>query len=134
MIDKLYNLKKLQTDQKILQRQQLLSNIAQIEEDISSIQKNQFNVSIQGNGAMGDFSIVQMHRNTMIHNIQMLNERKKHLQIEVDSFNKEIIELQKESEQFEFIKNEMKIEEYKKRIKEEEIASSEYMQVKWMER
>lgn len=134
MIDKLYNLKKLQTDQKILQRQQLLSNISQIEEDIRHIQDEQFSVNISGDGAIGDFSIMQMHKNTMLYNIQLLNERKRHLLIEVEKYNKEVIELQKESEQFEYIKNEMKKEEYKKRLKQEEEDSSEYMQVKWMNR
>lgn len=134
MIDKLYNLKKLQTDQKILERQQILSNIAQIDEDVSNIQKQQLDVNINTNGAMGDFSIIQMHRNTMLHHLQILNERKKHLLIEVDRFNKEIVELQKESEQFEYIQNEMKKEAYKKQLKQEEIDSSEYMQVKWMDK
>ena len=133
MIDKLYNLKKLQTDQKILERQQLLSSISQIDEDIKSMQREQFNVNINSSGAIGDFSIVKMHRTTVLHNIQILNERRKHLQIEVDRFNAQIVELQKESEQFEYIKNEMKKEQYKKQLKQEEINSSEYMQVKWME-
>ncbi len=132
MIDKLYNLKKLQTDQKILERQQVLTSIAQIEADIKQIQDEQFNVNLSGGGAMGDFSIVQMHRNTMLYNIQILNERKRHLQIEVDKFNQEIVELQKESEQFEYIKNEIKKEEYIKQQKQEELNSDEYMQVKWM--
>ena len=134
MIDKLYNLKKLQTDQKILERQLLLSNISQIEEDIKHIQDEQFSVNVVGDGSIGDFSIIQMHRNTMLYNIQILNERKKHLIIEVNKFNKEIVELQKESEQFEYIKNEIKKEEYKKQLKQEEQDSSEYMQVKWMEK
>ena len=134
MIDKLYNLKKLQTDQKILERQLLLSNISQIEEDIKHIQDEQFSVNVVGDGPIGDFSIIQMHRNTMLYNIQILNERKKHLIIEVNKFNKEIVELQKESEQFEYIKNEIKKEEYKKQLKQEEQDSSEYMQVKWMEK
>lgn len=134
MIDKLYNLKKIQTDQKILERQQVLTNISQIEDDIKEINKQQLNVNINTNGAMGDFSIIQMHRNTMFHHMQILSERKKHLLIEVDKFNKQIVELQKESEQFEYIKNEMKKEAYKKQLKQEEIDSSEYMQVKWMEK
>lgn len=132
MIDKLYNLKKLQTDQKILERQQVLSSIQQIEDDVKYMQEEQFKVNIDNNGAISDFSIIQMHRNTILHNIQILNERKKHLLIEVNRFNQEIVELQKESEQFEFIQNELKKEKYKKRMKQEEIDSSEYMQVKWM--
>lgn len=134
MIDKLYNLKKMQTDQIILQKQQVLSSIAQIDDDIKAIQENRYSVGVDKNGAIGDFSIVQMHRNTMLHNMQILNERKKHLLIEVDRFNKEIIELQKESEQFEYIKNQIKKEEFRKRLKQEEINSNEYMQAKWVNR
>ncbi len=134
MIDKLYNLKKMQTDQVVLQKQQVLSSIAQIDDDIKAIQENCFSVDVDKNGAIGDFSIIQMHRDTMLHNIQILSERRKHLLIEVDRFNKEIIELQKESEQFEYIKNQIKKEELKKRLKQEEINSNEYMQAKWVNR
>ena len=133
MIDKLYKLKQLQVNQKILEKQQVLASIDQIEKDIQTMQNDQYSASLNAQGEIADFAVLQMHKNTMIHNIRLLKNRKKELLQSIDRFNYEIMELQKESEQFEYIQIEMQKELYKKRLKEEELNSAEYMQTKWIQ-
>jgi len=131
MIKKLYNLKKLQTNQNILQRQQLLSSILSIEEDIEMTTKNISSASVQSIGAINDFKILEIHKNTMKSHIMKISQKKSHLLREVERYNKIIIELNKESEQFKYIQDEENKKALKQLIKAEELAAAEYVESKW---
>jgi hypothetical protein len=131
MINKLYNLKKMQTQQQLVQKQQLLSNISSIEDEIEVTYKSIATSSVQSIGAISDFRVLEIHKNTMKAHIEKLNIQKSQLVREVEKFNKIIIELNKETEQFKYIKDQINKEELKKVMKAEEETSAEYVQANW---
>lgn len=132
MIQKLFNLKKNQTDQKLMQKAQLESNIQKIEIEIALTQNKIDTATVQKHGAISDFMILTIHKNTMKIHIQKLNEEKNNLIFQVNNLIKDIIELQKESEQFKYILDEEKKEAFRKILLAEEEASNEYIQSKYI--
>lgn len=132
MINKLYNLKKLQTQQQVLQRQQLLSKVESLNEEIQDTNKSISGANVQAIGAISDFKVLEMHKNTMKSHIVKLNQKKTHMVREIENYNKIIIELNKETEQFKYIKDQQAKEKLKKQIKEDEEISAEYVQARWM--
>lgn len=132
MIEKLYKLKKNQTDLKLMEKAQLLSKIEKIDIEIIFTQNKIDTASVDRFGAISDFMILSIHKNTMKLHIQKLNNEKSILNSRVDVLVKEIIELQKEAEQFAYILEEEKKELIKKILLAEEEASSEYMQSKYI--
>jgi len=81
---------------------------------------------------MGDFALLQMHHDTMRYNINILKQKQKELEQEVSKINLDIVLLQKDGEKYGYLQNEIKKQKYKKILKEEEIATNEYMQSKWI--
>ena len=132
LIEKLYNLKKNQTDQKLMQKSQLESKIEKLNVEITLTQNNIATVSVERFGAISDFTILTMHKNTMKMHIQKLNNEKNNINLQVENIIKEIIELQKETEQFGYILDEERKEKMKKILLEEEEASNEYIQSKYI--
>jgi hypothetical protein len=132
LIEKLYKLKKNQTDQKLMQKAQLLSRIEQIDIEILLTQNRIDTASVEKHGAISDFMILTIHKNTMKMHIQKLNKEKELLNMEVNLLLKDIIELQKEAEQFLYILQEEKKEAIKRILLAEEEASSEYIQSKYI--
>ncbi len=132
MIEKLYNLKKNQTDQKLLQKSQLESKIDKIDAEIMFTQNQINTASVDKYGAISDFMMLTIHKNTMKMHIKDLEKEKNILFTQVDNLSKEIVELQKESEQFKYILDEEKKEKFKKILAAEEEAASEYMQSKYI--
>jgi hypothetical protein len=125
-------LKKNQTDQKLMQKAQLESNIQKIEIEIALTQNKIDTATVQKHGAISDFMILTIHKNTMKIHIQKLNEEKNNLIFQVNNLIKDIIELQKESEQFKYILDEEKKEAFRKILLAEEEASNEYIQSKYI--
>lgn len=132
MIKKLYELKKMQRDQKMMEKGQLMSKISHIETEIMFTENKITTTSVEKLGAISDFAILQIHKNTMKHHIDKLEKEKVVLNKQIDILNEQIIELQKESEQFKYILEEQQQEEFKKILLAEEEASSEYMQSKYI--
>ena len=64
--------------------------------------------------------------------IQKLNNEKNNINLQVEAIIQEIIELQKETEQFGYILDEERKEKMKKFLLEEEEASNEYIQSKYI--
>lgn len=132
MIEKLYKLKKNQTDQKLVQKAQFESQIEKINVEIA-LTKNRIDTSsVEKYGAISDFMILTMHKNTMKMHMQKLNTEKNSINLQIEAVIKEIIELQKEAEQFGYILEEERKEVIKKILLAEEEASSEYMQSKYI--
>ncbi len=130
MIKKLYNLKKLQTDQKVSQKLQILNNVKSIDEEVESIKDSLLHTSVNKYGPISDFAVLEIHKATMKEKIYKLElEKSKLLQI-ISSIDKEIVELQKESEQFKYIITQEKKEKMKKFLKEEDNKADEYVQSK----
>ena len=134
MIKKLYKLKKNQTDQKLMQKAQLMSKIEQIDIEIVLTQNKIDTASVEKHGAISDFMILTIHKNTMKMHIKELNNQKNILNMQVENLLKDIIELQKEAEQFSYILEEEKKELMKKILLAEEEASTEYIQSKYISR
>ena len=132
MIEKLYNLKKNQTDQKIMQKAQLESKIEKLNIEITLTQNSIATASVEKFGAISDFTILTMHKNTMKMHIQKLNNEKNNINLQVEAIIQEIIELQKETEQFGYILDVERKEKMKKFLFEEEEASNEYIQSKYI--
>jgi len=132
MIDQLYSLKKLQTDQKLMEKAQLQSKINQLDAEIM-LTHNQINSArVQKFGAISDFAVLQMHKNTMKEHIKKLEAEKITITAKVEKVVQEVIELQKETEQYEYILDEIKQEKRLKILKEEMEASEEYIQSKYI--
>ncbi len=134
MIDKLYSLKNVQIDRKLIEKGQLMQEINNLEAQILITQTKITTTSVQPQGAIADFLILQMHKNSMKIHKTKLEARKKNLQSRYEVVVKELIELQKESEQFNYILEEEKKEKKKKILASEEEAVSEFMQSKYIMR
>jgi hypothetical protein len=91
MIEKLFNLKKTQTDQRLMQKGQLTAKIQSIDSEIVETQSQIDRATVQKFGAISDFAVLQMHKNTMKLHIQKLEVRKISLNSEVEALLKEII-------------------------------------------
>jgi hypothetical protein len=132
MIDQLYNLKKTQTDQKLMQKGQLLSKIERLDAEVLITQTQIDTATVQKFGAISDFAVLQMHKNTMKLHITKLQMKKNTLNEELELLIKDIIELQKETEQFGYILEEQKQEAIKKILLAEEEEANEYIQSKYI--
>ena len=132
MIEKIYNLKKMQTDQKLMEKGQVLSEINRIDNEIMFTQNKIITTSVQKNGAIADFAILQIHKNTMKLHIKELEQQKAKLNNELNILIQEIIELQKECEQFKYILEEQKQEQLRRVLVAEEESASEYVQSKYI--
>lgn len=132
MIEKLYNLKKTQTDQKISQQGQVQSKIDDLDKEIGETQESISSASVDRFGAISDFTILEMHKSTMKIHMTKLQNQKNMLLSQLEKIRQEIVELQKETEQYGYILKEEKREAIKKLLLAEEEASSEYMQSKYI--
>ncbi len=132
MIEKLYNLKKTQTDQKIAQQGQVQAKVDTLDEEIGKTQESINTSSVDKFGAISDFTILEIHKNTMKIHITKLQNQKSLLLSQINKIKQEIVELQKETEQYGYILKEEKREAIKKLLLAEEEASSEYMQSKYI--
>jgi flagellar hook-basal body complex protein FliE len=132
LIEKLYNLKKNQTDQKLMQKAQFESKIEKLDIEIALTKNSIDTASVEKYGAISDFMILTMHKNTMKMHIQKLDDEKRNINLQIESLIKEIIELQKEAEQFSYILDEERKEVIRKILVAEEEASTEYMQSKYI--
>lgn len=134
LIDKLYDLKKNQTDQKLMQKALIESKIEQIDVEIV-FTKNKIDTStVEKFGAISDFMILTIHKNTMKAHIEKLKKEKEVLINSLNNLINEIVELQKESEQFKYILEEERKENLRKILLAEEEASNEYVQSKYIKK
>ena len=132
MIEKLYKLKKNQTDLKLIEKAQLMSKIEKIDIEIALTQNRIDTSSVEKHGAISDFMILTIHKETMKLHIKKLINEKNILNMHVENLVKEIVQLQKEDEQFSYILQEEKKEKMKKILLEEEAEASEYIQSKYI--
>ena len=132
MIKKLYNLKKMQTDQKVLEKAQLVSKISDIDDEIMSTNQQMNTATVNKFGAISDFAILQIHKNTMKSHIMKLESDKIKLQTQVSELMEIIVELQKEKEKFDYLVKEEKKRKFKALLKAEEEEAAEYMQSKYI--
>jgi len=132
MIEKLYNLKKTQTDQLLMQKGQLLAKIETINAEVMFTQNKIDTATLQRFGSVSDFSILAMHKNTMKQHIAKLENEKVVLNEQLEKLVEDIVQLQKETEQYAYILEEEKREALKKLLLAEQEASEEYIQSKYI--
>lgn len=132
MINKLYNLKKMQTEQKLMEKGLISSKIEQIDIEILLTQNSIDNARVQKFGAISDFTILTIHKNTMKEHIKELESQKNILNIQLEILVKEIIEYQKESEQFKYILDEERKEKLMEKVRIENEAMEEFIQSKYI--
>jgi len=132
LISKLYKLKKNQTDQKLMQKAQLMSKIEKIDIEITLTKNRIDTASVEKHGAISDFMILTIHKNTMKMHIKELNNEKNILNMQVENLLEDIIQLQKEAEQFSYILQEEKKEAIRKVLQLESEEANEYIQSKYI--
>jgi len=132
MIEKLYNLKQTQTDQKLMEKGQLQAKIDTLDAEIMFTQNKIDTATLHKFGSVSDFAVLAMHKNTMRQHIAKLEEEKKEVEKVMEVVIEEVIELQKETEQFAYILEEEKREALKKLLLAEQEASEEYIQSKYI--
>ncbi len=132
MIKKLYKLKKLQIDQKLVEKGLLTSRVTDIEAEVLFTNNQLITTTVSRHGAIGDFSVLQMHKNTMKSHIIKLQTEKSKLESDIEVILEQIVELQKESEQFDYIIQEEKKKKFKEMIKAQDEEAAEYMQSKYI--
>ena len=132
MIDKLYNLKKSETDQKLVEKGQLVSRINHIDNEIMFTAQKITTTTIQRNGAISDFAVLEIHKNTMKQHISKLMGEKIKINEQIEYVEQEIIELQKQTEQYKYILEEEKQEKIQLALKMEQEAADEFIQSKYI--
>jgi len=131
MIKKLYKLKKMQCDQKIIAKNQISDQISNIDLEMHLTANKISQAGVTKFGAISDFAILAMHKNSMKLHLSKLAIKKNALVVQEDGLIKQIVVLQKESEQFAYILEEERKELLKKIILADEEAALEYMQSKY---
>jgi len=132
MIEKLHNLKKIQTDQKLVYKAEIMSAISKYDNQIIELEENIRTSSVDRYGAISDFTVLEIHKQTLRLNVKKLKSQKSLLTSKIIKLDKEIVELQKESEKYAYILKEEKKEAYKKILKDEEEEASEFIQSKYI--
>jgi chromosome segregation ATPase len=134
MIDKLYKLKQQQINQQLQLKQQAMAKIDNIDKELFQLDKSLHTATVDVMGAISDFRVLQIHKETMKDHMVKLHKTKEMLLKQIEQYDGVIIELNKESEQFNYILEENKKEELKRILKEEENVAAEYMQSKYIGR
>lgn len=130
MIEKIYKLKQQQINQQVLLKQQILSKIDDINQELSKTNHDLNSATVNVMGAISDFRVLQIHKDTMKEHMIQLGRKKLHYLQQVEHHNSTIVDLNKESEQFHYILQEEKKEKLKQITKQEDVTSAEYMQIK----
>ena len=133
MINKIYKLKQQQINQQVLLKQQSLAKINDIEIELQNTNHAYHHATLDVMGAISDFRVLQIHKDTMKEHMIKLSQKKATLTKQVEYFDNIIVALNKESEQFNYILQENKKTELKKIQKNEEEVAAEYMQAKFIQ-
>ncbi len=134
MIDQLYKLKQQQINQQVLLKQQALAKINDIDSELALTNTKLHTTSVDIMGAISDFRVLEIHKQTMKEHIIKLSQNKEHLKKQIEHYDGLVVNLNKESEQFNYILQEQKREKLKEIEKQEEIVSAEYMQAKFIKK
>lgn len=132
MIQKLYKLKKSQTDQKLMYKAEIMNSVSLFDEQIDALSSNINTASVDRHGAISDFKILEIHKETLRMERKKLESQRNFLLTKLDKLNLEIVQLQKEAEQYDYLLKEQKKELYKKMLVAEEAESSEFVQSKYI--
>lgn len=131
MINKLYKLKQTQLEQQLMLKQQLVAKVFGIDEKIDKIRLDLSTVGVERFGAIGDFKILAIHKNSMKYQKGMLEQEKNLLLNEIKSYDNIIIEFHKEVEKYSYLVKESLKQKIKDEQKNDEMIASEYVLSKY---
>lgn len=132
MIQKLFNLKKLQIEQQILIKAQYNSKISDLREIITTMQYEITTKSVDKTGAIRDFYVLEMHKKNLKDEIRKMSLEITKYNGEIQKIDKIIVELSKEKEQFNYILQQQKEEKFRQELKAMEAQSSEFIQYRYI--
>jgi len=133
MINKLYQLKQKQINQQVLLKQQILHKIDAINEELTQTIRNLKSATVSVMGSISDFRVLEIHKQTLKNHIVTLGQQKLHYLKQAEIYDHNIIELNKESEQFLYVIQEEKKRQVKAVLKQEELVAAEYIQSKFIQ-
>lgn len=134
MIKKLHNLKNMQLNQKLIQKQELDSQMIEINTQLDEIQISLSQTGVKMFGSISDFKILAIHKNTLKNNREKLTIKKNILQKKINQLDNELIENNKEIEQYKYLLQMEKVKKMKQDLKNEELVASDFVQARWMNR
>lgn len=134
MINKLYKFKKVQLEQQLVGKKQVEAKVFEIDEKIKTTTKSLATAGVKMFGSVGDFKVLAIHKNAMKYEIEKFEKERKKLQANILQYDKVIVELQKELEQYGYILKEEMKKQIKKEEKNDAMISSEYVQAKWVQK
>jgi len=132
LIKQLYNLKKNQTEQKLTEKSALEKEVDRIEEEIESTQYRINTATVQKFGSISDFMVLAMHKDSLRFYIKELLIKKNDLLKKIEALLSEIIELQKQSEQYKYILEEQMKEKNKMLMDIQSLEAEEFIQSKYI--
>lgn len=132
MIKQLYNLKKTQIEQKLVEKSSLEQEVYKIDETTRELNHRINTATVEKLGSISDFMVLAMHKDTLRFEIKNLLNRKNQLLKKIDEIFIEIVELQKESEQYKFILDEEKEQKRIEALHSELLESEEFIQSKYI--
>jgi len=109
-----------------------MSKIEKINAEVMFTQNKIDTATLHKFGSISDFAVLAMHKNTMKAHIAKLENERKVFDEELEVLVEQIVEVQKEMEQFAYILEEEKREALKKLLVAEQEASEEYIQSKYI--
>lgn len=132
MIQKLFDLKELQIEQHLLLRQQFVSKQSDLKENIALLQVEINTRSVELLGAIRDFQMLEMHKQSLKELIRQMNKEVQMCEEQIQIQNQMIATLMHEKEQFKYILDTQKNEKIKKTLKDFEEQSSELIQYRYI--
>jgi len=133
MIEKIYKLKQQQINQQIMSKQKVLNQIEELEEEIYKTNDSIRTASVELFGSISDFQVLEIHKSNMRNYMVQLGQKKLELLKRVEYYDNIIVELNKESEQFNYILQEQKKAKLKEIAKNEDLVAAEYTQAKFIQ-
>lgn len=132
MIKQLYNFKKTQIEQKLVEKSGLEQEVYKIDETTRELNHRINTATVEKLGSISDFMVLAMHKDTLRFELKNLLNRKNQLLKKIDEIFIEIVELQKESEQYKFILDEEKEQKRIEALHSELLESEEFIQSKYI--
>jgi len=132
MISKLYNLNKLKLEQNIMLKQKIKNQISILQNELDSIDAALNTTGVEKFGAIGDFKLLAIHKNTLKYEREKLVSNKNKLNEEMQKYDIIIVSYQKEMEKYDYLLKEEKKAKMKLLEKYDEEIASEYMQAKFI--
>lgn len=128
MIKQLYKLSKSNLERYLSKQSRLKNEILDIDEKLQDINNSINTMTIQKFGAIGDFKLLAIHKNTLKYNYQQHLTTKNSLENQLQQLTKQIKQYQQEKERYKYL---LQVETKKQRLKilrDEEKVANEYTQ------